>query len=126
MMNCTATRKLRLKDIHNNSYNTDEILELLKDFEGTDNYAGALSFVCLLLGTAPEKSGRCLNMWSDWSRQKTMLSIHIPVRSKKRHPGQLPLGIFFTSLKCLLPNPCILRPYYKEGRREYSAFRAKK
>lgn len=55
MMNGTATRKLRLKDIHNNSYNTDEILELLKDFEGTDNYAGALSFVCLLLGTAPEK-----------------------------------------------------------------------
>ena len=55
MMNCTATRKLRLKDIHNDSYNTDEILELLKDFEGTDNYAGALSFVCLLLVTAPEK-----------------------------------------------------------------------
>ena len=27
MMNCKATRKLRLKDIHNNSYDTDEILE---------------------------------------------------------------------------------------------------
>lgn len=54
-MNCTATRKLRLKDIHNNIYNTDEILELLKDFEGKDGYAGALSFVCLLLGTVPEK-----------------------------------------------------------------------
>ena len=43
----------------------------------------------------------------------------LPGRSKKRHPGQLRPGIFFTSLKCLLPNPCILRLYYKEGRRRY-------
>lgn len=54
-MNSSATRKLRLKDVHNNIYDTDEILELLKDFEGRDDYAGALSFVCLLLGTTPEK-----------------------------------------------------------------------
>lgn len=50
-----CNKETEVKGYPNNIYNTDEILELLKDFEDTDNYAGALSFVCLLLGTAPEK-----------------------------------------------------------------------
>ncbi|MBD5402227.1 hypothetical protein HDR58_05450 [bacterium] len=54
-MNDTAKRKLRLKDVHNNIYDTDEILELLKSFESMEAYDGALSFVCMLLGTTPEK-----------------------------------------------------------------------
>lgn len=53
MMN--AARRLKLKDVYNNIYTTDEILGLLKHFEGTGDHAGALSFVCLLLDTTPEK-----------------------------------------------------------------------
>lgn len=54
MMN-VAKRKLRLKDIHNNLYDADEILELLKSFEDKDSYEGALAFVCSLLGIQPER-----------------------------------------------------------------------
>lgn len=49
-MNDTAKRRLGLKEIHNNIYDTDEVLELLKGFEGTDHYSGAEAFVCALLG----------------------------------------------------------------------------
>lgn len=57
-MNDTAKRRLRLKEIHNNTYDTDEVLELLKGFEGTDHYGGAEAFVCALLNIRPE------NIWS--------------------------------------------------------------
>ena len=57
-MNDTPKRKLRLKAIHNETYDTDEILGMLKYFEDKAEskaaYNGALAYVCTLLNIKPE------------------------------------------------------------------------
>lgn len=96
MMNCTATRKLRLKDIHNNIYNTDEILELLKDFEGKEDYAGHYLLYACFWVQHRKKSGQCLSMWSNWFRQKSNTVFCVP----------FPLYIFCSF--CTVPVPVTL------------------